>query len=198
MELSNCDEESCCPAPPANGEKQSAEEMNSPLVAVIGSFRQHFDEIRDAVRRLQSVGAHVNTPRGTVIMEPGVEFVRFETDPPHWTNEDIQTVTMHRIFRADFVIVVCVGGYLGRTTCYEVGRVIGANRPIYFSERPKDIPLLIPETHIVDINKLADLISARAFRPTPLFSTDFSKTAHLERLLATGPPLSDLEIASQL
>ena len=102
-------------------------------VAVIGSFKQHNDQVQRLCAELRSVGVTVTSPQGSNLLQPGIDFVRFGTDDPAWSDPAIQSLAMHRILRAEFVYVLTPGGYIGRTTCYEVGRIVQLGRPIYFS-----------------------------------------------------------------
>jgi len=133
-------------------------------VALIGSFRQHYDAVLKSLRAFTSIGLAVTTPRGSTIVKHGIPFVRFESDESEWTDEMIQVVALHRILRADFVFVVVPNGYVGRTTCYEIGLIIQARKPVYFSERPNDLPVCIPEEHICSASFLAEQIRAGTFR----------------------------------
>lgn len=67
----------------------------------------------------------------------------------------VQTRIMALILGSDRVFVVAPGGYIGRTTCYEVGRVRQAQVPLYFSEQPRDLPILVPASHVVSVRDLA-------------------------------------------
>ena len=119
-----------------------------PTAALLGSFRQHYLAILDSWKVLSAEGIRLTTPLGSpVTRESSAElFVRFESDDPSWSDEMVETVAMHRIFSADAVYVVAPSGYIGRTTCYEVGRAIQARRPVYFSESPLDLPLSVPNS----------------------------------------------------
>lgn len=122
---------------------------NPVTVAVIGSFRQHYETaVLPAIRVFRSQGLSVTSPLAHKIEVPGIEFVRFASDRDDHTDAEVQTLALHRILRADFTYVVAPGGYVGRTTCYEIGRVVQARRPVVFSERPQDLPILVPESHI--------------------------------------------------
>jgi hypothetical protein len=112
--------------------------MTIRTVAVIGSFRQHYEPIRQTWRLFTDNGFRVTSPKGSPIIENGIPFVRFETDPQEWDDPMVQTIALHRILRADLTYVVAPGGYVGRTTCYEVGRIVQAKRPIYFSDMPDE------------------------------------------------------------
>src|SRR4051812_26400007 len=93
-------------------------------VAIIGSFKQHYEKVCQAWRALTDLGLEVMSPKGTPIIEPGISFVRFISDDTKWDDPMVQTVALHRILGANFVFVVAPSGYVGRTTCYEIGRII--------------------------------------------------------------------------
>jgi hypothetical protein len=154
--------------------------------AIIGSFKQHYEEIRVVWQRFNTVGLHVTSPKGTPIIKPGIPFVRFESDPAHWSDAFVQTVALHRIVRADFVYVVTLGGYVGRTTCYEIGRIIQAARPIYFSEHPHDLPIAVPDSHIIDSKLLVARIADGTFDPVALYVDERDRDAAAERALIKG------------
>ena len=101
-------------------------------VALIGSFRQHYNVVLESLSAFEAVGLTVTAPRGTGIVKHGIPFVRFESDETEWTDEMIQVAALHRILRADFVFTVVPNGYVGRTTCYEIGRVIQAKKTVVF------------------------------------------------------------------
>lgn len=111
--------------------------------AVIGSFRQHYAEVVAVVRQLSEAGFEVRSPVVSRIINPGAAYVRFETDLPALSNLDIQSATLAKILEADVVYVVAPGGYIGRTTCYELGCVQQRGIPVYFSEQPEDLPIHI-------------------------------------------------------
>lgn len=124
-------------------------------VAVIGSFRQHIDAVRTAVSAFRENGWTITSPPGGDLLEPNIEFVRFEDDNPDHDDCTVQTVAMHRILGADLIYVVAPDGYIGRTTCYEVGRAVQCDRAVYFSNRPLDLPLRVPDEAIVSASRLA-------------------------------------------
>jgi len=153
-------------------------------IAIIGSFKQHFDTVRSSVTAFEDAGIEVTTPQGSEIEKDGSAFVRFATDPPHWDEPTVQTIALHRILRADVVYVVAPEGYVGRTTCYEIGRVLQADRPIYFSDHPADLPIAVPASHIVSPYDLVALLQdSCASSP---FSAHRTRYCSLERRLVTG------------
>jgi hypothetical protein len=137
-------------------------------VSIIGSFRQFYDEVLCAWRSFTAAGWHITSPRGSPVIRPGIPFVRFVTDQIDWDDATVQTATLHRILRADLTYVVAPFGYVGRTTCYELGRIIQADQPVYFSARPDDLPIAVPDQHVVSVGDLVHRLSGS--RPQPLFA----------------------------
>lgn len=155
-------------------------------VAVIGSFKQHNSHVQRVCAALRSADIIVTSPQGIDLLQDGVDFVRFNTDNDDWSDPAIQSLAMHRIFRADLVYVMTPGGYIGRTTCYEVGRIVQARRPIYFSEQPLDLPLYIPAPYIVDEASLVQKVTDPLWQPSWLFESDLDHASLLERDLNLG------------
>ena len=152
-------------------------------VAIIGSFRQHFRQVTDCVSAFTSRGIEVTSPPlGSEVLDPDKLFVRLSSDPAAASDPLVQTRALHRILRADVVYVVAVGGYVGPTTAYEIGRIIHSQHPLYFSERPGDLPILVPDDHVVSAARLANLILDKDQRPVPLYADDEENSA-LERKL---------------
>jgi hypothetical protein len=154
-------------------------------VAIIGSFRQRYEHVLQAWQLFTDAGLAVTSPRGDPVIEPGIPFVRFTSDEAEHSDALVQTIALHRIMRADFAYVVAPAGYVGRTTCYEVGRLLQAPRPVYFSEQPNDLPVAVPPSHLASAAALLDRFSAEA----PLAWSERPDPDHhdsLEHDLVTG------------
>jgi hypothetical protein len=148
-------------------------------VALIGSFKQFYKYVIEAISIFKKMNIQVTSPAGTDIIENGISFVRFTSDNSKLSDELVQTVTLKRIFKATVVYVVAPDGYVGRTTCYEIGRIIQKRKPIYFSERPNDLPVQIPKSHILNPEQLSKLILKNGiYWP---FEYNSCKLAHEER-----------------
>lgn len=160
-------------------------------ISVIGSFKQHNEEIQRICGLFRGVDVTVTSPQGGDVIEEGVDFVRFHSDPPHASDATIQSVALHRILRSDLVFAVLPNGYIGRTTCYEVGRILQAKKPIYFSEHPLDFPVHIPDGFVMDAATLADRFRDPLWRPTWLFASDNTVEAELEIRLVEGDYLNE-------
>ena len=153
-------------------------------IAVIGSFRRHYEPVLEAIQTFRRAGLVVTSPLGDEIVEPGIEFVRFSSDRVDWGSPQVQTLALHRILRAELTYVVAPGGYVGRTTCYEIGRVVQADRPLYFSEHPHDLPVHVPDSHVLPASELSSRIASQT--PVPLHANEGGELAQWERRLLTG------------
>jgi len=127
-------------------------------VAVIGSFKQHYAKVLSAIETFRNMSIIVTSPEGSSILTPGIPFVRFASDNPNFSDEMIQTTTLKKILSAEVVYVVNPNGYVGKTTSYEIGRIIQSKKPIYFLDNPEDLPIKVPKSHIVNPDVMVDLI----------------------------------------
>lgn len=120
-------------------------------VALIGSFQKalNYQRVLEIIQAFRAAGLTVVSPTGTAVTSNRDGFVVFESDDFKQSNEKIQQDTLNNIFTAEAVYVVDVAGYLGWTTCYEIGRLIERQIPLYFLEHPTDLPLCITEDLIV-------------------------------------------------
>jgi hypothetical protein len=153
-------------------------------VAIIGSFRQHYHDVLVAWLEFRGAGWTVTSPLGSTVLEEGIPFVRFKSDEPTWDDSTVQTAALHRILRACLTYVVAPEGYVGRTTCYELGRVVQANQPVYFSHIPADLPLAVPGDHVLSAQQL--ITKLKTEHPGPLFAETKGRYADWERQLVMG------------
>jgi len=125
-------------------------------VSLIGSFRKYYDEFVRIKKIFEDRGIFVTSPSGAPITPETREklFVRLESDSMHYSNAEIQSITLKKILNSSCVYVVCPDGYIGRTTCYEIGRVIQAKKAIYFQYEVNDLPIFIPKSHILSPEEL--------------------------------------------
>jgi hypothetical protein len=154
-------------------------------VALIGSFRQsNYPKVVQTLRTFLAAGIDVTSPSGAEIVD-GVEFVRFATDSVDASDEKIQTETLGRIFSSDAVYVITgPNGYVGRTTCYEIGRIVQRMQPIYFFERPSDLPVYIPPAHVVSPSEFMLRFSQNAEPTAWLYESGAGEIFDGERRLA--------------
>ncbi|MEO6088815.1 MAG: NUDIX hydrolase [Umezawaea sp.] len=124
-------------------------------VAIIGSFRQHYREVVAAARVFQARGIEVVSPPLATIINPGEDYVRFDSDSPRQLDHEIQALTMEKIHRADHVYVVAPGGYIGRTTSYELGCIRQSGKQVVFSEPPTDLPITVAQDEVASPEEFA-------------------------------------------
>lgn len=124
-------------------------------VAVIGSFRKFYPEVCRVAGIFAGAGMTVAAPVISTIVNQGAEFVRFAVDPPAASDEELQALALERIFSADLVYVFAPDGYIGRTTCYELGQVLDRGIPIFYSHPIKDLPISIPAGAVCEATALA-------------------------------------------
>lgn len=138
-------------------------------VAIIGSFQRsdNYAVVQSLVSLLRDNGFRVTSPDGSSVVDKRDGFVVFSSDDSRLTNQKIQYDTLEKIFSADAVYVVNVGGYIGRTTCYEIGRVLERRQPLYFYSRPNDLPICLTEEFIITPNMFIDIVSQS--REVPLW-----------------------------
>lgn len=160
--------------------------MSGRSVAIIGSFKKHNDAVQTACSFFRAENVVVTSPLGAQVLQEGVSFVRFETDPHNWPDHAIQTLALHRIFAADLVYVIAPSGYIGRTTCYEIGRIIQRRQPLYFSEHPEDLPIEVPFACILNCKQLLELIKTPDWTPHWLFDDSSLSNNSLEQELIAG------------
>jgi hypothetical protein len=153
------------------------------IISLIGSFRQNYDEILKVRKLFIDHGVNVISPIGTKIIENNIPFVRFISDDPKYEDFTIQSLTLKKLFISDIVYVVAPNGYVGRTTCYEIGRLIQAKKNLYFSEHPIDLPISISDDHIVSPKTLVKLIYDSGWTPSSLFLIGESENYKMERKL---------------
>lgn len=123
-------------------------------ISIIGSFRKYYDSIKQIILLLRKNGIEVLSPQGTEIMNSVDDFVIFESDDCKLVPYQIQTITLNRILKSDAVYVYNPEGYVGRTTCYEIGVLRTTTIPLIFFERPRDLPIQVPQNVIMNPSKL--------------------------------------------
>ncbi len=137
-------------------------------VAIIGSFQKYYEDICGVISFFRHNGYHVTSPHFSSITSSRDAFVVFEADDQTLSNDEIQTDTLRKILNADAVYVYNPPnettppdmGYLGKTTCYEIGFLMARNRPIYYLYPPYDLPVPYCDEHILSPQSFVDKFSA--------------------------------------
>lgn len=129
-------------------------------VSFIGSFRKkaHYEIVKSAVKLFKKNGIFVMSPKGTAVCDSVDDFVIFESDEKKYSPSEIQMITLDKIIRSDAVYVCDLDGYVGRTTCYEIGVCLSRRVPLYFMEKPNDLPISVPNDHILSLNAFLNIV----------------------------------------
>lgn len=114
-------------------------------VAIIGSFKKYYSEILDIIQIFKRAGLYVLSPKESYINGRIDDFVIFESDRKDFSPAEIQMITLDKIIKADMVYVYNPNGYVGKTTCYEIGFCFSKKKPIYFFDYPDDLPIPVIE-----------------------------------------------------
>ncbi|HZM76381.1 MAG TPA: NUDIX domain-containing protein [Candidatus Limnocylindrales bacterium] len=132
--------------------------MTALAISLIGSFRQYYSEVRRAAEVFVSASLEVRSPTICEITNEGAPFVRFKSDPPNSLDHHIQTATFDKILSSDVIYVVAPNGYIGPTTNLELGRILERGLPVFYSERPQDLPIPVPDSTVHSPGSLVDLL----------------------------------------
>ena len=152
---------------------------------IIGSFRKYYDDILHIIDLFEKSGHIVLSPKSSQIVKDENGFVILKSDNPDFSHIDIQTIVFHRAFRSDFVYVWNPSGYIGKTTCYEIGRLIERGIPIFYKEMPTDVPIYIPQGSIIPVDVFIEYISTQ--NELPRYKQESNPlTAQLIRNLQDG------------
>lgn len=152
---------------------------------IIGSFRKYYDDILTAICIIEKNGHSILSPKKSKIIRNKEGFVILASDNSNYSEIDIETIVLHRLFQSDFIYVWNPNGYVGKTTCYEIGRATEHDIPIYYSNYPKDIPLYIPKGSVINLNDFVTYINKNKRLP-PIIDTDNKITFSLLNDLKTG------------
>lgn len=125
---------------------------------ILGSYRKHFSEVQHAKSIFEAAGWHVPVPRGDTVDETAL-FVRLTGDKPGAEPAELEDLVIADALAADIVYFVIPDGYIGRTTSYELGRLIGSERQLFFSHLPDDLPVRVDASRIVTPEQLVDKLS---------------------------------------
>ena len=132
---------------------------------IIGSFRKYYCDVLEVIKIFEANGFSILSPKYSNITRNEDGFVILASDNPKFTHIDIQTMVFHRAFRSDFVYVWNPDGYVGKTTCYEIGRLIERKIPLYYKEYPLDVPIYVPKGSVISVEELIGYVNANKDLP---------------------------------
>lgn len=133
-------------------------------ISIIGSFRKYYDEIKKVIKLFEDNGIEILSPEFSIVTHSIDDFVVFASDNLQLSPADIQTETLNKILKSDVVFVYNPKGYVGRTTCYEIGVLRTTSISIFFLEKPKDLPINVDSNYIVQPKELVYLLKELAYK----------------------------------
>jgi hypothetical protein len=143
----------------------------SPTVAIFSSFRQgRMQLVRSAITEFNEAGIRVTTPPNADPLDPNIDFVRFAGDDLDAPDHEIEEGILRTAMASDAIWMLCHEGYVGRTAAYEIGRVMSANAPLYFSERPTSEDRYLPWLsigRIATVQVMAQMLHEGTVTPIP-------------------------------
>jgi hypothetical protein len=129
-----------------------------PSVSLIGSFHRHYEEIRTIASFLVDNGISVPSPSISRIVDPDACYVRFECDPPDMPDHGIQAATLTRLLASDAVYVFAPDGYIGLDTSMEIGHLLQAQTPLFFSAPIKNVTMSIDAASVLSPGKILEIV----------------------------------------
>lgn len=105
-------------------------------VAILGSFRKHWEGIAAVADEFRTLGCEVLSPVGRPV-NPGEAFVKLDTDGEA-TDREIVFGVLEAVDRADLAYFYNPGGYLGASAAVELGYCLGTGKRFYMLEEPAD------------------------------------------------------------
>lgn len=125
---------------------------------IIGSFQKYYNDILNVIECFEENGINILSPKHSSIERNENGFVILKSDYNYLQHDEIELMVFHRMFQSDFVYVWNPGGYIGKTTCYEIGRAEERGLTIFFKEIPVDLPVFISNDAIVSPENLCGYI----------------------------------------
>ncbi len=157
-------------------------------VILHGSFGQHFEQIRAVAGVFRTAGVEILAPKSLEITALKDSFLLLENeenlDPRY-----VELQYLHQLQKLGpngFSYFVNPGGYIGRSAAFELGIALASNVPCYFSHKPKDLPIYVPNAHILSPELLAERIFARQQLPQANHKTRQSRLYKMMQQLV-GP-----------
>lgn len=129
-------------------------------ITIIGSFKKYYENICNLIDILNSNQIKVLSPKKSKIIDDIEGFVILETDDKKAQPYVIQEHVFENIRHSEFVYVWNPDGYLGNSTCYEIGKIVSMNVPLLFKEMPKDLPIKVSSNQIKDTNELIEFLKS--------------------------------------
>ena len=109
-------------------------------VVISGSFHRHFDGIAKLIKKFESLGVGVLSPKDSRVINSGAEFVLLESDDTS-NPQTLEQRHLDAIISADGFYLYNPEGYLGDSAKFELGWANALHKPIFCKEPVNDAVL---------------------------------------------------------
>ncbi|MEK7503074.1 MAG: NUDIX domain-containing protein [Patescibacteria group bacterium] len=125
-----------------------------------GSFRKHFEKIKEAHEIFTGCGIEVVAPEFSEIVSMKDGFAILDSDKSEDPRmiELLYLAKLKKMGRSGFSYFVNVDGYLGKSASYELGIAQTLGMPCFFLEQPRDHPVYVPQNAVWRPDNLAEFI----------------------------------------
>ncbi|MBI4132961.1 MAG: NUDIX domain-containing protein [Candidatus Sungbacteria bacterium] len=153
-----------------------AKEQSKFRCVIHGSFRKHFDAIKEAHRVFTAAGIEVLAPKMTDITayEGGFALLEGEEGKDPRMVELLYLHNLKRLGKGEggFSYFVNPEGYIGKSASYELGIAQVTNVPCFFLEAPEDHPAYLHKNSVWTPENLATHVMERGELPEPKIKRD--------------------------
>lgn len=123
-------------------------------ITIIGSFRKYYEDICNLINEFEKNDIQVMSPQKSFIIDDIDGFVILNSDEKNQQPFIIQEHVFQNIKKSDVVYVWNPEGYLGNSTCYEIGKIMEMGKQILFKENPKDLPIKVESSMIKNVDEM--------------------------------------------
>lgn len=163
--------------------------QNKFKVVVHGSFGQHFAQIVETIKLFKNNGINVIAPTSTEITAIKGSFLLLENEE-NLNPAAVELAYLHKLQQLGsngFSYFVIPGGYVGKSAAYELGIAQANGVTCYFSHKPKDLPVYVPNSHILSPSSLVEYTTLNQALPSVTKRQSTTKLHKMfERLISPG------------
>jgi len=142
-------------------------------IVISGSFRKHYSDIRDIIRKFENLDIQVLSPQHSNVVDPEEDFVLLETDKFNCP-ETLERAHLNEISKADALYLYNPEGYIGPSSAMELGWALSLGKPIFAREICKDSTLKHFVKKIDKLEEIASEFIARRNSPINMLSPQSS------------------------
>lgn len=128
-------------------------------ITIIGSFRKYYKDICNVIDIFEENKINVLSPKKSYITDEKDGFVILDSDQKGLKPYIIQEHVFVNISNSNFIYVWNPNGYLGNSTCFEIGKIMEMKKPLFFKEIPKDLPIQVTPFMVKNVKDFIDYVN---------------------------------------